>query len=235
MHVNVRAFRPVQVRNNGSYFLHAFLSKKGMPINAFHPAFDRRSVVHRKVDLVYFLPKIIVKATQNLITGEVDEPGNETPADGVGAVSEGGSVGSVAAGERPISPYWHPNVTFSLVDDMGAINPTQVGSGRVYLSFLAPCLLWLRLARASLRLPCFSLVQLPPQFRHHIITDFTGDYYPVFFHNTFWNLRSGLLNINSTVKEVRRTLAPSCSPPAAVVVLNVPLAILGAAPFVRQV
>ncbi|KAK9493957.1 cleft lip and palate transmembrane protein 1-domain-containing protein [Lipomyces doorenjongii] len=84
------------------------------------------------------------------------------------------------AGHSPILSYWHPNITIGMVPS-DKLN---------YIQMPPPTRQWVMLEPTGLRDP----------------TGQDGWYYPIVFHNQFWQLSSQMTEINSTVSYLPMTI-----------------------------
>ncbi|CAH3040787.1 unnamed protein product [Porites lobata] len=94
-----------KVQNNGTLYIHVYITKSGRFPDPLHPKFNRVAVVNRSMLLTVFRKKRVHK-TVNLLTGKADanpdivdvqSPESKKPAE--------------------IISYWHPNLTINLMDD----------------------------------------------------------------------------------------------------------------------
>ncbi|PIO39517.1 Cleft lip and palate transmembrane protein 1, partial [Aquarana catesbeiana] len=171
---------PEGVQNNGSYYIHVYLTKSG-----FHPDPSRKALyrrlatvhtsrrggpeapkrdqrrggsgllcakpLHRAV-LNKYKRKRFLK-TKNLLTGETEvDPEIIKRAEDFGPVE--------------IISHWHPNITINIVDDH---TPWVQGS-------------------------------VPPPLDQYVKFDaVSGDYYPILYFNDYWNLQKDYSQVNSSV------------------------------------
>ncbi|XP_073250120.1 putative lipid scramblase CLPTM1 isoform X2 [Porites lutea] len=94
-----------KVQNNGTLYIHVYITKRGRFPDPLHSKFNRLAVVNRSMLLTVFRKKRVHK-TVNLLTGKADanpdivdvqSPESKKPAE--------------------IISYWHPNLTINLMDD----------------------------------------------------------------------------------------------------------------------
>ncbi|KAF2904951.1 hypothetical protein ILUMI_01232 [Ignelater luminosus] len=83
------------IKNNGSVYLHAYLTRQGESPDPKAQNYGRNRVCHTKVQLNKF-KKLKISGTKNLLTGETGELEKE---------------------EGKIVAHWHPNITINLVTD----------------------------------------------------------------------------------------------------------------------
>ncbi|KAL9952468.1 hypothetical protein ACROYT_G039730 [Oculina patagonica] len=92
-----------RLQNNGTLYVHVYVTKRGKSPDPLHPKFNRLAVVNRSLLLTVFRKRRVHK-TVNLLTGVADAnpdmiqaPDSKKPAE--------------------IISYWHPNLTINLMDD----------------------------------------------------------------------------------------------------------------------
>ncbi|XP_073250119.1 putative lipid scramblase CLPTM1 isoform X1 [Porites lutea] len=98
-----------KVQNNGTLYIHVYITKRGRFPDPLHSKFNRLAVVNRSMLLTVFRKKRVHK-TVNLLTGKAD-----ANPDIVDVVSLDQSPESKKPAE--IISYWHPNLTINLMDD----------------------------------------------------------------------------------------------------------------------
>ncbi|XP_058944990.2 putative lipid scramblase CLPTM1 [Pocillopora verrucosa] len=98
---NIQASERTQ--NNGSLYIHVYVTKTGRSPDPMHPKFNKLAVVNRSLLLTVYRKKRVHK-TVNLLTGVADAnpdivqaPDSKMPVE--------------------IISYWHPNLTINLMDD----------------------------------------------------------------------------------------------------------------------
>jgi len=89
------------VQNNGTIFMHAFLTKSGYSHLPWSGNFDRTATVYASHPMNKYLP-YKQKTTKNLLSGEY-----ETPI----------QTQTEMNGTKVIKSFWKPNVTLHLIDD----------------------------------------------------------------------------------------------------------------------
>ncbi|KAF8529950.1 cleft lip and palate transmembrane protein 1-domain-containing protein [Gautieria morchelliformis] len=141
--------------NKTSLFAHIFVVKDNASPDPASPNFNLQSVHHFPKLLTRYMPKVKVRKEKNLLTSEEEasKEEDEPQAD-------------------VIVPYWHSNLTLTLVSDNPAI-PYQK---------LPPVV--------------SQYISLIPNARDHTGTQ--GLYSPIIYPNDFWHLRSQLVEVNST-------------------------------------
>ncbi|TIC00309.1 cleft lip and palate transmembrane 1 [Wallemia mellicola] len=156
---------PESVKNNGTLWADFFLSKKDAPINQRDPSYDPLAVAHSRKLLTRFHPKKKARKEKNLLSddssdGEDDEEDKETP--------------------ELIVPYWHSNLTVSIIQDTGINIPyTQTQPA----------------ARKFIALD-------PLNRRKEGVKPETGYHYPIIYPNDFWLLRNQFVELNETIDVV---------------------------------
>uniref|UniRef100_A0A5S6QK76 Cleft lip and palate transmembrane protein 1 n=1 Tax=Trichuris muris TaxID=70415 RepID=A0A5S6QK76_TRIMR len=93
---------PPGVRNNGSLFMHVFVTKSGWSPNPLNQTFSEKWTIHKWHRLNKFRKKVYQK-TKNLLTGETDASVQEHQL--------------AEVKQHEILNYWHPNITINMVYD----------------------------------------------------------------------------------------------------------------------
>lgn len=93
-----------KLQNNGTIYVHVYITKRGKSPDPQHPKYNRLAVVNRSLLLPVYRKRRVHK-TVNLLTGMADA----NPADLVQAPNS----------KKPVEiiSYWHPNLTINLMDD----------------------------------------------------------------------------------------------------------------------
>ncbi|XP_028409699.1 cleft lip and palate transmembrane protein 1 homolog [Dendronephthya gigantea] len=91
-----------EVQNNGSLYLHAFITKSGSSPNPHQAGYKRQDVIG-KTRLMTVYRKRRIHKTKNLLTGEAE-------------IQSDAKAGDKHTPIELIS-YWHPNLTINLLDD----------------------------------------------------------------------------------------------------------------------
>ncbi|CAB3989747.1 cleft lip and palate transmembrane 1 homolog [Paramuricea clavata] len=92
----------MEMQNNGSLYLHAFITKSGSPPNPHQPGYKKQDVVG-KIRLMTVYRKRRIHKTKNLLTGAAE-------------IQSDAKIGDKNTPIELIS-YWHPNLTINLLDD----------------------------------------------------------------------------------------------------------------------
>ncbi len=151
---------PKEVQNNGTLWGHMYVANSGFPLDPTASHYDKSKSVHLVRPLTQYLPRKKVAKKRNLLGASKHN---------VTDMEEDLQVSG-----QPISSYYHPNFTLSLIPNSGNM----------------------------------SYVQLHPAVREWVHLDPTGArdasgqhgwYYPIVFLNTFWQLRTHMIELNSTV------------------------------------
>ena len=148
--------------NNASLWADFYLSKHGATIDHLDTAYDPLSVTHSRKLLTRHHKKPKQRKEKNLLS----EDGQDEEQDVVSAIQE----------SDLIVPYWHSNLTLSLVQDTDASIP--------FTQTQPPALRYIPLDPLNRRKDGVS----PP----------TGYHYPILYPNDFWLLRNQFTEINST-------------------------------------
>ncbi|KAL5604090.1 uncharacterized protein BROUX77_004276 [Berkeleyomyces rouxiae] len=153
---------PRSVQNNGTLWGHFFIGLTGNEIDPTKPNFSPASAYHFAYPLTQYLPKKRESRTRNLLD---DAP--PTPEE-IQAEEELRKLGPL------IASYYHPNVSFEFVPDLGVMDYSQ--------------------AHFSVR--AFTVLEATGA------RDGSGQnswYYPVLFVNQFWQLIEHMSVVNETV------------------------------------
>jgi hypothetical protein len=151
---------PRSVQENGTLWAHIYISQSGSVMDPTLPGYDSFKAYRVTRPLTNYLAKKKVRKTRNLLDS---------------ADTEEGAVEDLSG--PTISNYYHPNLTLSIIPNVGT--------------------------------PVFA--QMHPAMRQFVslettnARDDTGQnawYYPVLYLNTFWQLRSQMTELNSTVTEM---------------------------------
>ncbi|KAI5247188.1 cleft lip and palate transmembrane 1 [Aureobasidium subglaciale] len=151
---------PQSVQENGTLWAHIYISQSGSVMDPTLPGYDSFKAYRVTRPLTNYLAKKKVHKTRNLLdSSETDE------------VAEEESAGPT------VSNYYHPNITLSIIPNLGT--------------------------------PVYP--QMHPAMRQFVSLETTGArdesgqnawYYPVLYLNTFWQLRSQMTELNSTVTKM---------------------------------
>lgn len=157
-------------QSNGSFYLHAVLSRQGYEINPADPSFEPASVIHSVVQLNKFMPKRKVRVHKNLLSGGAEE-GEEGAQEGEkdGAKDDQPDAGveeeEDSSSTTEIISYLKPIMTVSMVDDFTR----------------------------------YSDAGVPPHIAPLMRFDKDGNYLPMIFFNQFWILKERMIPINDTI------------------------------------
>lgn len=109
---------PERAKNNGSVYLHAFVSRRGFEINQFEPDFEPDSVVHGVIQMNKYMPKRKQKIQKNLLTTQETEMEEEPKKQNL----------PVDYGENKteIISYWKNMMTVATVDDFSKYSNNSI-------------------------------------------------------------------------------------------------------------
>ncbi|CAJ0576638.1 unnamed protein product, partial [Mesorhabditis spiculigera] len=93
---------PESLQNNGSLYLHVFVTKSGQSPNPKDRSYVKREVIYGNQQLNKYKKKFY-KKTANLITGKSDKTDEE--------------LAKAEVMKFEVLNFWHPNLTINLVDD----------------------------------------------------------------------------------------------------------------------
>ncbi|KFD56198.1 hypothetical protein M514_02976 [Trichuris suis] len=102
---------PSNVQNNGSLFMHVFVTKSGLSPNPLNETFSKTWTIHKWHRLNRYRKRVYQK-TKNLLTGDSEVSEQERQL--------------AELNEHAILNYWHPNITVNMVYDQSVFAPGQL-------------------------------------------------------------------------------------------------------------
>ena len=105
---------PASVQNNGTIYLHVYLTKEGASHNPQSKDYDKSKVIYRSKAITKF-KKREFKKTKNLLTGDTEAPPEQ-------------QLGENETHRIEILSHFHPNYTINVVDDHTPWKQGQVPS-----------------------------------------------------------------------------------------------------------
>ncbi|KAI5310898.1 hypothetical protein KEM55_003065 [Ascosphaera atra] len=157
---------PAPAQNNGTLWAHFFVALAGHQLDPSAREYSTETAYYFSHPLTEYLPKKKAPKLKNLLSSNATEE-----------LAEEKKEEKEAAKKPLIAPYYHPNVTVSIIPDSGVLN----------------------------------LRAMNPAMRKHVQLEATGArdasgyhgwYYPIVFLNKFWQLKTHMVEVNSTVEEL---------------------------------
>lgn len=185
------------ILNNGSLYAHVLFHIPTFPIDAHHPNFDARAVIHHLQQLNTFKPKPKVNVKKNLLSGEyVDERVIKelNAADG--------KLESTASETTTTESTSTSVATKSEQELLAELKNAPVE----YVSFWKPSLVLHLIHDFTV----FPRGQIPPTIAEVLKFDAaSNDYYPVVYPDYFWSFSEHFLRINDTLTSLPLELSYS--------------------------
>lgn len=164
---------PKEVQNNGTLWAHFYIGLTGSKLDPATQGYDPARAFHFMHPLTQYIAQKKVKKTKNLLAAKEDDEEVSSRS----GCSKIGADSSKLEEEIPTGPiitsHYHPNFTMSLIPDTGVM---------LYPSLHPAVRQYVRLEATGAR----------------DATGQNGWYYPVMFINTFWQLKTHMMTLNST-------------------------------------
>lgn len=108
---------PMRVRNNGTYYLHAYIAEAGSVVNPRDPLFDDKKISYNKKLITKYQKKKKVVVKKKLISNDENEKA---------IVEEKKIDENENEKENKIVSYWYPEIVINYLPKTGVIDLTKV-------------------------------------------------------------------------------------------------------------